>query len=149
MPSSFIETIARDFDERLMESHHEAMECHDVQDMVGMSTDLATRVHQGINSRTVPPSENASVQGLCRMVLRILTKARTLANECCEKNFETNGLDQLDNAAIQLRETLCALIDAAEGDSPPLPEVTGAARATTVPDSWFEENHSGLRGPFT
>ena len=147
MATSFIETMARDFDGRLMELHHEAMECRDVQDIVGLGTDLGTRVCRGFGTRINKPEDNASAQDLFRTVLRILTRVRSLANEYCAKDFIISGLDDLDSVALQLREMLCALVDAADADLAPLPEVSGTNQ-NTAPDSWFEEDHSGLRGPF-
>jgi hypothetical protein len=147
MAINFIEGITRDFDTRLMEQHREAMQCQNVRSFIKVGLSIGGVVLGAEDLENCTPEDNASLQVSCRAALRGLTYVRQIANEFIGKGHEIDGLPELDEIVVDVRMMLGRLIDLQNGNSGPLPEITGS-QENTAPDSWFKEDPSKLLGPF-
>jgi hypothetical protein len=154
--SSVIGKQVKAFGDSVIEAYREAMAYWSVQDVALAGPVIVQLVMEIVERRRAEskpePGENEGFIQVCRDLLIALTDAREMIAEISRRGYEVKGAVEFSEAILEIRELLANL---QEPSTPqPLPhagiaydDLAATSKTQQPPQSWFEEDVRGLRGP--
>ena len=154
--STVIGKQVKAFGDSVIEAHREAMEYWSVQD-VALGGPVVVRLVIEIVERRrskagLEPGERAACAEACRNLLRALTEGRTMIQEMNNRGYDVKGAAEYPDSILAIRELLAWLLESPSAQNarpvgPTYDDLVAASKTQPPPQSWFDEDVSGLRTP--
>jgi hypothetical protein len=154
--SNVIGNQVKAFGDSVIETHREAMAYWSVQDVAlagSVVVQLVVDIVEQRRAKSQPElAENLSFIQVCRDLLGALTDAKAMITEISRRGYDVKGATEFDGAILQIRELLAELQEPSTTRTSPhagviYDHLAAAAKTQPPPQSWFEEDVRGLRGP--
>ena len=136
-----------------MKDHASAMQLADLEDLIMATCSLAENVTNSAVRRQSSGSfsdEDQHVFGrLCVAALTLRGNIKKIAQVLRSNGYELANSTWLDfdRSMLKIRDLVAHLIDPRSLDSVELPTLEECTRGQQPPQSWFDEDMSGLGGP--
>ena len=144
----------------VMDASREAVACWDTlkpaQEAILMAPGVVASIRAVLTHAGGEPESRREWVSVCRSMLQSLTSLMAVIKKLREHDFEVAGLPEFRRAVTDVRLMMADLLDADQSTPAPKPETAGAvsvegfanlAREMPPPQSWYDEDFRGVRGP--
>jgi hypothetical protein len=163
MTTTLNEQFVSAYHDSVIKASGVAVACWDnhkpAQDGVLSAPGVVASILAGVNHANLEKPENRQFwTGLCLRMLTGMSSLLRLVKELNEHSFAVDGLDEFRGAMTDLRHALANIVEAGEGtpgsaaetpDAKATEDFSVLAKELPPPQSWYDEDFSGARGPMT
>jgi hypothetical protein len=134
------------FGDSLLNAHREAMICADAEDFLAFGTTLAKRIkaHCDTYLPTQDPDLRRGLEQTINAYLKFAKITQVLAGGIAARGYSLTGAEDFEDAVLAVRDALCRIQEPIQAGPVKLPTDFSVS---PPPDSWHQEDHSGLSLP--